>query len=100
MDLDIIHEFKHLPSTLGIQNNRTHFNFLTQIIDEEVSKFSKEIQQSFHLLMTSFKTKYQSTQNENSPFRKIQTLFVENKNYKNNLKVLISRVKERFNMVN
>jgi predicted chitinase len=100
MDLDIISEFKHLPSTLGIENKKTHFAFLTQIIDEEVSKFSKEMQQSFQLLMTSFKSKYRSNQNENSPFNKIQTLFVENKNYKKNLKVLLSRVKEKFNMVN
>lgn len=100
MNLDVVKEFKHLPSTLGIKNKKSHFDFLTQIINEKIREFSKELQLSFNLLMTSFKTKYQTDNVEYSKFKKIQQLFLSNQKYRESLKELIYRVKLHFNMIN
>lgn len=100
MKLDLVEEFKHLPSTLGIKNNKSHFEFLTQIIDEEVRKFPKNMQKCFHLLMISFKSKHQTRNKKNSKFKKIQELFFSNQLYKESLRELISQIKEKFNMIN
>jgi len=100
MNLDVVKEFKHLPSTLGIKNKKSHFDFLTQIIDEEVRKFPEKLQLSFNLLMTSFKTKNQSDIEDYSKFKKIQQLFLSNQKYRKSLKQLICRVKHHFNVIN
>lgn len=94
--MNLVEEFKHLPSSLGIQGKLAHFKFLDDIIAYEINNYSKEMQTLFKALMYSFKS---NACEANKEILKIQDMFIMNAQYKKNLHDLIKNVKERFNMI-
>lgn len=97
--LNIVEKFKTLPSSLGIEVNEDHFQFLDRIIEKEVSKFPKETQDLFERLMLSFCSKKKGIMDERKK-QKIQALFLHNSEYKRDLKLLVRNIKQQFNAEN
>jgi hypothetical protein len=94
--MDLIKEFKHLPSQLGIEAKKSHFVYLDSIIKKEINKYSEEMQDLFKLLMISF----QSNMSNDPSLIEIRELFISNSYYRNNLESLINNIKISFNFIN
>lgn len=94
--MNIIERFRHLPSSLGLQEKKIHFKYLDSIINQELEQYSEEMQMVFRALMFSFKSNHNMTEEE---IKKLQDLFILNPKYRKNLEVFLDNIKNRFNMI-
>ncbi|TXT63943.1 MAG: hypothetical protein BAJALOKI1v1_640007 [Promethearchaeota archaeon] len=96
--MDIVKKFKALPSTLGIQANPDHFQYLNTIIEQELKKFSHHTQLLIQKLLISFASGDQIIRE--SEKQKIHNIFLFSEKYRKKLETLYENIEQRFQMQN
>lgn len=94
--MNIVDQFKHLPSSLGIEEISSHSGYLYSIIEKELKNLDRQMQGMLQALMISFKSNREHKQES----KEIQEQFLKIPHYRNQLVNIIRNIKVKFNMIN